>query len=180
MAWNIEPRAHVAQNRRHDLPRSRDDGDAERHVDKKYCAPAEPGQIERDHNAAECEAGRTGEAQHDAVDAEGAANQFRSGLCEPAPLLTRLNVPQPATDIVRSANEFAKSRSYPYFLKAAFGTASALRPCSMAGVSSLATSSVKWSKDLAAATCSSSASAVAAYSLTPAAIHRLRAWPHSA
>ncbi len=42
-----------------------------------------------------------------------------------AELLTRLNVPQPATDIVRSANEFAKARPYPYFIKTSFGTASA-------------------------------------------------------
>lgn len=42
-----------------------------------------------------------------------------------AETLTRLNVPQPATDIVRSANEFAKPRAYPYFIKTSFGTASA-------------------------------------------------------
>src|SRR6202042_2333230 len=41
-----------------------------------------------------------------------------------AALLTRLNVPQPATDIVRSADEFATERPYPFFVKAAFGTAS--------------------------------------------------------
>ena len=41
-----------------------------------------------------------------------------------ASLLTRLNVPQPITDIVRSADEFAADRPYPFFVKAAFGTAS--------------------------------------------------------
>jgi predicted ATP-grasp superfamily ATP-dependent carboligase len=42
-----------------------------------------------------------------------------------AALLTRLGVPQPSTDIVRSADEFAAARAYPFFVKAAFGTASA-------------------------------------------------------
>jgi predicted ATP-grasp superfamily ATP-dependent carboligase len=42
-----------------------------------------------------------------------------------ADLLTQLNVPQPKTDIVRSADEFATDRPYPFFVKAAFGTASA-------------------------------------------------------
>lgn len=42
-----------------------------------------------------------------------------------ADLLTQLNVPQPKTDIVRSANDFAAERPYPFFVKAAFGTASA-------------------------------------------------------
>jgi predicted ATP-grasp superfamily ATP-dependent carboligase len=42
-----------------------------------------------------------------------------------AELLTQLNVPQPRTDIVRSADEFASDRPYPFFVKAAFGTASA-------------------------------------------------------
>jgi predicted ATP-grasp superfamily ATP-dependent carboligase len=42
-----------------------------------------------------------------------------------ADLLTRLNVPQPNTEIVRSAGEFAADRPYPFFVKAAFGTASA-------------------------------------------------------
>jgi predicted ATP-grasp superfamily ATP-dependent carboligase len=42
-----------------------------------------------------------------------------------AALLTRLKVPQPATDIVRSADEFLTGRPYPFFVKAAFGTASA-------------------------------------------------------
>jgi predicted ATP-grasp superfamily ATP-dependent carboligase len=42
-----------------------------------------------------------------------------------ATLLTQLNVPQPETDIVRSAGEFAARRPYPFFVKAAFGTASA-------------------------------------------------------
>jgi len=39
--------------------------------------------------------------------------------------LTRLKVPQPTTDIVRSADQFAADRPYPFFVKAAFGTASA-------------------------------------------------------
>lgn len=42
-----------------------------------------------------------------------------------ADLLTRLNVPQPKTDVIRSAAEFAADRPYPFFVKAAFGTASA-------------------------------------------------------
>jgi predicted ATP-grasp superfamily ATP-dependent carboligase len=42
-----------------------------------------------------------------------------------AELLTQLKVPQPKTDIVRSADEFAAERRYPFFVKAAFGTASA-------------------------------------------------------
>jgi predicted ATP-grasp superfamily ATP-dependent carboligase len=42
-----------------------------------------------------------------------------------AELLTQLNVPQPKTEIVRSADEFATERPYPFFVKAAFGTASA-------------------------------------------------------
>ena len=41
-----------------------------------------------------------------------------------ADLLTRLKVPQPKTVLVRSAEEFAASRPYPFFVKAAFGTAS--------------------------------------------------------
>jgi carbamoylphosphate synthase large subunit len=41
-----------------------------------------------------------------------------------ADLLTRLKVPQPKTDVVRSADEFAAERPYPFFVKAAFGTAS--------------------------------------------------------
>jgi predicted ATP-grasp superfamily ATP-dependent carboligase len=47
--------------------------------------------------------------------------QSKAGLAE---LLTRLNVPQPATDLVRSADEFVATRSYPFFVKSAFGTAS--------------------------------------------------------
>jgi predicted ATP-grasp superfamily ATP-dependent carboligase len=47
--------------------------------------------------------------------------QSKASLAE---LLTRLNVPQPMTEVVRSADEFAKSRPYPFFVKAAFGTAS--------------------------------------------------------
>jgi predicted ATP-grasp superfamily ATP-dependent carboligase len=42
-----------------------------------------------------------------------------------AALLTRLDVPQPKTDIVGSADEFAAARPFPFFVKAAFGTASA-------------------------------------------------------
>jgi carbamoylphosphate synthase large subunit len=42
-----------------------------------------------------------------------------------ADLLTRLNVTQPKTELVRSADEFAGERPYPFFVKAAFGTASA-------------------------------------------------------
>jgi glutathione synthase/RimK-type ligase-like ATP-grasp enzyme len=42
-----------------------------------------------------------------------------------AVLLERLNVPQPATEIVRSADELANKRQFPFFAKAAFGTASA-------------------------------------------------------
>jgi predicted ATP-grasp superfamily ATP-dependent carboligase len=41
-----------------------------------------------------------------------------------ADLLARLKVPQPATDVVRSAEDFAKARPLPFFVKAAFGTAS--------------------------------------------------------
>ena len=41
-----------------------------------------------------------------------------------ADLLTRLKVPQPKTDVVRSADEFAAERPSPFFVKAAFGTAS--------------------------------------------------------
>lgn len=48
--------------------------------------------------------------------------QSKAGLAD---LLRRLNVPQPKTDIVRSADEFAAERPYPFFVKAAFGTASA-------------------------------------------------------
>src|SRR5882672_5313121 len=42
-----------------------------------------------------------------------------------ASLLTRLKVPQPSTEIIRSADQFAAERPYPFFVKAAFGTASA-------------------------------------------------------
>ena len=48
--------------------------------------------------------------------------QSKAGLAE---LLTRLKVPQPKTEIVHSADEFAAERPYPFFVKAAFGTASA-------------------------------------------------------
>ena len=41
-----------------------------------------------------------------------------------ASLLGRLGVPQPATELIRSADEFGKAKAYPFFVKAAFGTAS--------------------------------------------------------
>jgi predicted ATP-grasp superfamily ATP-dependent carboligase len=41
-----------------------------------------------------------------------------------ASLLTRLDVPQPATEIVHSPQAFAAERPFPFFVKAAFGTAS--------------------------------------------------------
>jgi len=41
-----------------------------------------------------------------------------------AALLTRLKVPQPRTELIRSADEFAAERPFPFFVKAAFGTAS--------------------------------------------------------
>jgi predicted ATP-grasp superfamily ATP-dependent carboligase len=47
--------------------------------------------------------------------------QGKAGLAE---LLTRLNVPQPATSVIRSAHEFAQPRPFPFFVKAAYGTAS--------------------------------------------------------
>jgi predicted ATP-grasp superfamily ATP-dependent carboligase len=47
--------------------------------------------------------------------------QSKAGFAE---LLTRLNVPQPATELVRSADEFVATRPYPFFVKSAFGTAS--------------------------------------------------------
>jgi predicted ATP-grasp superfamily ATP-dependent carboligase len=47
--------------------------------------------------------------------------QSKAGL---AALLTRLDVPQPRTEIVRSADEFVAERAFPFFVKAAFGTAS--------------------------------------------------------
>jgi glutathione synthase/RimK-type ligase-like ATP-grasp enzyme len=47
--------------------------------------------------------------------------QSKASLAE---LLARLDVSQPATEVVRSAGEFAKTRPYPFFVKAAFGTAS--------------------------------------------------------
>ena len=47
--------------------------------------------------------------------------QSKASLAE---LLTRLEVPQPATTVVRTATEFAASRPFPFFVKAAFGTAS--------------------------------------------------------
>jgi predicted ATP-grasp superfamily ATP-dependent carboligase len=42
-----------------------------------------------------------------------------------AALLSRLKVTQPQTDIIRSADEFVAERPTPFFVKAAFGTASA-------------------------------------------------------
>ncbi len=42
-----------------------------------------------------------------------------------AALLTQLKVTQPDTEIIRSADDFAANRPYPFFVKAAFGTASA-------------------------------------------------------
>ena len=47
--------------------------------------------------------------------------QSKAGFAE---LLTRLNVRQPKTELVRSADEFGAMRPYPFFVKAAFGTAS--------------------------------------------------------
>jgi len=41
-----------------------------------------------------------------------------------AHLLTRLGVPQPRTELIRSADELARAKAYPFFVKAAFGTAS--------------------------------------------------------
>src|SRR5262249_36521153 len=40
-------------------------------------------------------------------------------------LLAKLDVPQPATDLVRSSAEFAAKRAYPFLVKTAFSTASA-------------------------------------------------------
>jgi predicted ATP-grasp superfamily ATP-dependent carboligase len=42
-----------------------------------------------------------------------------------AALLTQLKIPQPKTDIIASADEFAVERPFPFFVKTAFGTASA-------------------------------------------------------
>ncbi len=47
--------------------------------------------------------------------------QSKAGLAE---LLARLNVPQPKTEVMLSADEFAATRPYPFFVKSAFGTAS--------------------------------------------------------
>jgi predicted ATP-grasp superfamily ATP-dependent carboligase len=47
--------------------------------------------------------------------------QSKAGL---AKLLTRLDVPQPRTELVHSADEFVAMRPYPFFVKSAFGTAS--------------------------------------------------------
>ncbi|NVN86037.1 MAG: hypothetical protein HXX15_08090 [Rhodopseudomonas sp.] len=41
-----------------------------------------------------------------------------------ARLLTRLDIPQPSTEIVHSPETFAAARPFPFFVKAAFGTAS--------------------------------------------------------
>jgi predicted ATP-grasp superfamily ATP-dependent carboligase len=42
-----------------------------------------------------------------------------------AALLTQLKIPQPNTEIIGSADEFAAERPFPFFVKTAFGTASA-------------------------------------------------------
>jgi predicted ATP-grasp superfamily ATP-dependent carboligase len=47
--------------------------------------------------------------------------QSKASLAE---LLARLDVPQPATTVIRSVGEFAAARNFPFFVKAAFGTAS--------------------------------------------------------
>jgi predicted ATP-grasp superfamily ATP-dependent carboligase len=47
--------------------------------------------------------------------------QSKASLAE---LLARLDVPQPATTVVRSVGEFANAQNFPFFVKAAFGTAS--------------------------------------------------------
>src|SRR5205823_2276947 len=47
--------------------------------------------------------------------------QSKASLAE---FLSRLDVPQPATEVIHSADEFARPRPYPFFVKAAFGTAS--------------------------------------------------------
>ena len=47
--------------------------------------------------------------------------QGKAGLAD---LLARLDVPQPPTMVVRSVAEFAGARDFPFFVKAAFGTAS--------------------------------------------------------
>ena len=41
-----------------------------------------------------------------------------------AAFLSRLDVAQPATEVVRSPDEFERPRPYPFYVKAAFGTAS--------------------------------------------------------
>jgi predicted ATP-grasp superfamily ATP-dependent carboligase len=47
--------------------------------------------------------------------------QSKASLAE---LLARLDVPQPETTVIRSAGGFAGARPFPFFVKAAFGTAS--------------------------------------------------------
>ena len=47
--------------------------------------------------------------------------QSKAGLAE---LLARLDVPQPKTEVIKSADEFVATRPYPFFVKSAFGTAS--------------------------------------------------------
>jgi hypothetical protein len=49
------------------------------------------------------------------------AVQSKANLTE---LLVRLDVPQPETAVVRTADEFARGRPFPFFVKSAFGTAS--------------------------------------------------------
>jgi hypothetical protein len=42
-----------------------------------------------------------------------------------AALLTRIDIPQSATEIIHSTRDFAAERPFPYFVKTPFGTASA-------------------------------------------------------
>jgi predicted ATP-grasp superfamily ATP-dependent carboligase len=49
------------------------------------------------------------------------AVQSKASLAE---LLARLDVPQPETAVIRTADEFARARPFPFFVKSAFGTAS--------------------------------------------------------
>ena len=114
-AGNVEPCAGTPRHRRHDPPGRGHDDQAERQVDEKHRAPAQPGQIRRHQDTAEQKAGRAGKAKHHAVNAKGPAarrigkqqmkggehlrhhqrrgrtlrqpreDQFGSGLCQPAP-----------------------------------------------------------------------------------------------
>jgi predicted ATP-grasp superfamily ATP-dependent carboligase len=56
--------------------------------------------------------------------AEFAAFEQVQSKARLAELLTRLDVPQPDTAVVHTAADFARARPYPFFVKAAFGTAS--------------------------------------------------------